>query len=211
MYGVSLLRQADLAGAQSDRNPASALWRTRSFVAGPGVRHCLTRASGTGACAASWGPLRDEHPDTPGRDRVSGPFTNNERETSCSRTREIAEVSKNTVGSRRRERLIREEIIGHRMRTGLGSGRGRVVGIGGGGTLALFHQPAREHRAGIFIEPLIEQRSNFLAKVSGMTEAREFVGLERCSRSGRQEFPRRLSLVTGHWTPLRGQELHGNY
>lgn len=43
---------------------------------------------------------------------MSGPFTNNERETSCSRTREIAEVSKNTVGSRRRERLIREEITG---------------------------------------------------------------------------------------------------
>jgi hypothetical protein len=63
MYGVSLLRQADLAGAQRDRSPASALWRTRSFVAGPGVRHCLTRASGTGACAVSWGPLRDEHPD----------------------------------------------------------------------------------------------------------------------------------------------------
>jgi hypothetical protein len=97
------------------------------------------------------------------------------------------------------------------MRTGLGSGRGRVVGIGGGGALALFHQPAREHRAGIFIVSLIEQRSNFLAKVSGMTEAREFVGLERCSRSGQQEFPRRLSLVTGHWTLLRGQELHGRY
>jgi hypothetical protein len=43
---------------------------------------------------------------------VSEPFTNNERETSCSQTSEIAEVSKNTVGSRRRERLIREEITG---------------------------------------------------------------------------------------------------
>jgi hypothetical protein len=112
MYGVSLLRQADLAGAQRDRNTVSALWQTRSFVAGPGVRHCLKRASGTGACAVSWRQLRDEHPDTPGHDRVSGPFTNNERETSCSRTREIAEVSKNTVGSKRRERLIREEITG---------------------------------------------------------------------------------------------------
>jgi hypothetical protein len=26
----------------------------------------------------------------------------------------------------------------------------------------LFHQPAREHRAGVFVKPLIEQRSNFL-------------------------------------------------
>jgi hypothetical protein len=111
MYGVSLLRQADLAGGARSKH-CERVVQTRSFVAGPGVRHCLKRASGTGACAVSWGQLRDEHPDTPGRDRVSGPFTNNERETSCSRTREIAEVSKNTVGSRRRERLIREEITG---------------------------------------------------------------------------------------------------
>jgi hypothetical protein len=33
----------------------------------------------------------------------------------------------------------------------------------------LFHQPAREHRASVFVKPLIEQRSNFLPKVSGMT------------------------------------------
>ena len=63
---------------------------------------------------------------------------------------------------------------------------------------SLFHQPPREHRAGVFIKPLIEQRSNFLAKVGGMTETREFVGLERCSGSGQQEFPRRLCFITGH-------------
>ncbi|HEX3544409.1 MAG TPA: hypothetical protein VHT31_07775, partial [Candidatus Acidoferrum sp.] len=60
------------------------------------------------------GQLRDEHPDTPGRGRVSGLFNSNESETWCSRTTKAAEVSKSSIGSRRRERLIREEIIGHR-------------------------------------------------------------------------------------------------
>jgi hypothetical protein len=211
MYGVRLLRQMDLAGVHGDRNTASQSWRTRNFVAGLSGWRCLERASGMGACAVSSGQLRDNHPDTPGRDRVSEPFNNDERETSYSRTTKTAEVSKSSVGSRRRERLIREEIIGHRMRAGLGAERGRIVCAGGGGTLALFHQPAREHRAGVFIEPLIEQRSNFLTKVGGMTETREFVGLERCARSGQQEFPRRLCFVTGHRTLLWGQELHGNY
>ena len=167
MNGARLLQQADLAGARGDRNTASASWRTANFVVGLNVRRGSERASGMGACAISWRLLRDEHPDTPGRDRVSGPFSNHERETSCSRTRKAGEVSKSSVGSRRRERLIREEIIGHRIRTGLGTGRGRMVCAGGGRTLALFHQPAREHRAGIFIKPLIEQRSNFLTKVGG--------------------------------------------
>jgi len=211
MYGVRMLRQVDLAGAHDALNTASRTWRPRSFVAGLSVRRCLERASGMGACAVSSGQLRDNHPDTPGRDLVSGPFNNDERETSCSRATKIAEVSKSSVGSRRSERLIREEIIGQRMRTGLGARRGRIVCAGGGGTLALFHQPAREHRAGVFVKPLIEQRSNFLTKVGGMTETREFVGLERCSGSGQQEFPRRLCFVTGHRTLLWGQELHGNY
>jgi hypothetical protein len=65
------------------------------------------------------------------------------------------------------------------MRAGLGAGRGRIVCAGGGGTLALFHQPAREHRAGVFIKPLIisgwcvnpdkpGQVSNDASKVQGV-------------------------------------------
>jgi hypothetical protein len=198
MYGAKLPLQADLTGNHSDGNAASHGRRTRNDAAGLIARHCLGRASGTGASAISLREVRDEHPGTPGRDRVTGPFNDRERETSNSPTKKVAEVSKSSVGSRWRERLIREKIIGHRMRTGLGAGRGRIACARGGRTLALFHQPAREHRAGVFIKPLIEQRSNFLTKVRGMTETREFVGLERCSRSGQQEFPRRLCFVTGH-------------
>jgi len=128
MNGVRLLRRTDLALAEArdDQNITSRSWRTRSLVAGLSVWRCLERASGTGAGAVSLGELRDEHPDTPGRDRVSGPFNNNVRETSCSRAKKIAEVSKSSVESRRMERLIREEIIGHRMRTGPGN---RTTGI----------------------------------------------------------------------------------
>jgi hypothetical protein len=74
MNGARLLQRADLAGARGDRNTASASWRTANFVAGLSVRRGLERASGMGACAVSWGQLRDEHPGTPGRGRVSGPF-----------------------------------------------------------------------------------------------------------------------------------------
>ena len=202
MYGGKLPLQANLTGDHSDRNTASHGRRTRSVAAGLIARHRLGRASGTGASAISLRKIRDEHPGTPGRDRVTGPFNDSERETSNNATKKVAEVSKNSVRSRRMEGLIREEIIGHGMRAGLGAGRGRVVCARRGRTLALFHQPAREHRAGVFVKPLIEQRSNFLTKVGGMTEPREFVGLERCSRSGQQEFPRRLCLVTGHRTLL---------
>jgi hypothetical protein len=203
MHGARLLRQVDSGGARGEENIGSPSWRARSFLAGQSLRRCLERAPGQGACAVSLREFRDEHPDTPGRDRVSGPCNNDERETSCSRTKKVAEVSKRSVGSRQRDGLIREEVIGRRMRTGLRAGRGRVDCARGEGTLALFHQPAREHRAGIFIEPLIEQRSNFLTKVSGVTEPGKFVGLEGCSRSRQQKFPRRLCLVTCHRTLLR--------
>ena len=195
-------RQADLAGDHSDRNAANRGRKARNFLLGLSARHCLRRVSGTGACSVSLREVRDECPGTPGRERVTGPFNNSERETWSNSNKKVAKVSKNSVGSRRMEGLIREEIIGRGMRAGLGAGRGRVVCAGRGRTLASFHQPAREHRAGVFVKPLTEERSNFLTKVGGMTESREFVGLERCSRSRQKEFPRRLRLVTGHRTLL---------
>jgi hypothetical protein len=83
-----------------------------------------------------------------------------------------------SAGNRRRERLIREEIIGHRMDARAGSVLG-VVGRGSrGGTLAMFHQPAREHRAGVFVEPLVEQGADLLAEIDGVAKAGEFVGLQ---------------------------------
>jgi hypothetical protein len=94
VYGVRLQRQMDLAGTHSDRNTERPLWPTRSFVAELSVRRRLERASGMGACTVSLRELRDEHPDTPGRDRVAGPFNSTVREASCNRPKKVAEVSK---------------------------------------------------------------------------------------------------------------------
>lgn len=83
----------------------------------------LELASGTGTCAVSLRELRGKHPGTPEHDRVTGLIMSEVRETLCSRPKKIAEVSKRSVMGRRRERLIREEIIGRGMRAGLGTGR----------------------------------------------------------------------------------------
>jgi hypothetical protein len=82
MHGAKLPLQADLTGNHSDRNAARHGRTTRNFAAGVSARHCLGRASVPAACAVSLREVRDEHPGTPGRDRVTGPFSNSERETS---------------------------------------------------------------------------------------------------------------------------------
>lgn len=99
---------------------------------------------------------------------------------------------------------IRKNIIGHRMRHGashaIGHGTGRAMAVRGDQFLArsvfrgavwlvtLLDQPAGKHGAGVFVDPLVEQ--------SG--KAREFIALERSTRSREKEFPRRLGWGTGH-------------
>jgi hypothetical protein len=108
---------------------------------------CLPgRATSEGARGLSVRVASCGHPGAPRHNRVSGIFSSKTRETSCNREQKTAEVSGKSVGSRRRERLIREKIIGHRMRAGLMAGRGGIVSATRGRTLALLHQPAREHR-----------------------------------------------------------------
>jgi hypothetical protein len=113
--------------------------------------------------------------------------------------------SRRAAACGRRELLIREEIIGHRM---------RPVGarLGGGqdfrsvqGTLPLLHQPARQHGGGIFLKPLVKQVADLFAEIRGVTQSGEFVALQRIARGRKQELPRRLGLVTGHKLLLRGK------
>ncbi len=100
-----------------------------------------------------------------------------------------------------RARGIREEIIGHRMT----SFRPRIVAWRSRScrdlALAMLHEPSRKHGRGTFFNPLIHKGSHLLAKVCGMTETREFVGLKTVPRRGQQEFPRRLNVVAGHGVP----------
>jgi hypothetical protein len=74
MYGARLLGRVHLADVHRERNGSRHSWQGPGSVAGLTVRHWLERASGMGAWAVSLGQLRDEHPDTPGRGRVSGPL-----------------------------------------------------------------------------------------------------------------------------------------
>ena len=63
---------------------------------------------------------------------------------------------------------------------------------------ALVHQPARQHGRGVFLEVLIQERTQFLAQIRRVSEARKFVGLERIAGSGEQEFPWRLGVIGVH-------------
>lgn len=156
----------------------------RSLIRERWVRRCLGRAASEGARAISVRGTRDGLSGRPGRYRAAGVFSYEVQGTGCSENQKGAQELRNSSRSRRLGHLIREEIIGHRMRGGRALAGGQSVGCVRGGTLALFHQPAGEHRAGIFIEPLVEQDSNFLAKVGGVTKPGKFVGLERSARSG---------------------------
>jgi hypothetical protein len=112
--------------------------------------------------------------------------------------REIAITSRWAAVCGRRDRPIRKKIIGH----GVFALQRRIAGGSGlqhlRRTLALLHQPAREHGASILFKPLIEKCADLLAEIGGMVETREFVALQRSARSREKELPRRLGLVTGH-------------
>lgn len=60
---------------------------------------------------------------------------------------------------------------------------------GARGTFTLFQKPARQHRRGVFFDPLIEQRGNFLAEIGGVSQTRQLKALQGVLRSGQKEIP----------------------
>lgn len=98
---------------------------------------------------------------------------------------------------------IRKNIIGHRMTVR----RKYFFGWSGfqrpGRPFALLNQQARKHGTGVFFDPLVKQRANFLAEIGGVAETREFVALQRISRSREKKLPRGLRLGTGHLRLLK--------
>jgi len=98
---------------------------------------------------------------------------------------------------------IRQKIIGHRMavrwhRLGGGLIR-RSLDVGGAHiAFAQLEEHASDHGVGIFVEPLIEERIDFLAQIGGVTKARKFVAMQGIAGSGQKEFPRRLGAAGGH-------------
>jgi hypothetical protein len=135
---------------------------------------------------------------TPARERVSvapfGEFSGNLRFSSP----KIVLTSCGAAVYGRRPIPLRKNIIGHRMAVRLQRFMGRSGLSVAQRTFAVLDEPAREHGASVFIKPFIEQSANFLAEIGGMTEAREFITLQRVARGREKELPRGLHFGTGH-------------
>jgi hypothetical protein len=95
----------------------------------------------------------------------------------------------------RRGRPIRKKIIGHGMPASRERFRRGNVLLPLLRAFPLLHQPAGQHGCGILRHPKVEKRANLLAEIGGMDETREFIALQRISRSREKKFPRRLGLV----------------
>ena len=91
----------------------------------------------------------------------------------------------------RRGRAIRKKIIGHGMFASRERfSRGNVL-LPVLRAFPLLHQPAGQHGCGILLHPKVEKRANLLAEIGSMAETREFIALQRISRSREKKFPRR--------------------
>ena len=98
----------------------------------------------------------------------------------------------------RRDRPIRKKVIGHGVSVCGESFTSKRVFLHLLRAFPLVHQPARQHCRGIFFHPLVEKGANLLAEISGVAEPREFIALQRSSRSREKKLPRRLGFVVGH-------------
>ena len=106
---------------------------------------------------------------------------------------------------------IHQKVIGRAMAVGGSGFLGRGIFFRGmHGESALLDEPAGEIRGGVFFKPLIEQGSDFLAQIGGVSEAREFVGLERIAGSGEKEFPGGLGAGLRHDNLQKIERGYGN-
>ena len=162
-----------------------------------------------GWCGAAWGRTNaafqfdDAHASR--RTRValcakSGSCEENIRKTTLQLPHSLKKSPASPVRAPR-NRTIRKKIIGRGMAVPL-LGRGVArVGIvsrflaGRRRTIAMLHQPAGQHRRGVFFEPGIEQLRDLFPKIGGMAQPGKFVALQRIARSREKEFPRRLGPV----------------
>ncbi len=167
------------------------------------------RARVYGACAGcvgarKLGSRQLVEANTPLRQRTSSRASVKFSGELCESSRKMAITSRWAAIGGRRPRPIRKKIIGHgmsafRRRFARGSGLQHLRR-----TLALLHQPARQHGGSILLEPLVEKGADLLPEIRGMAEAREFVALQRVTRSREKELPRGLGLLAVHAALLDG-------
>lgn len=155
-------------------------------------------APGEGAGLTGAGSLGRLRPGTPLSLWTSATLSVRVGGELSSTSRKIAFTSSGAAVCGRRDRTIRRNIIGRSMPVF----RQQIADAGrplcAWRALPLFDQPASEHGCRVFLHPLIEKRSNLLAKIGRMAETRKFIALERIARSREQELPRGLSSGPGH-------------
>lgn len=166
------------------------------IASGGNTRRC--GALGEGAAVSVLEPLRSLRPGIPLGLLASAALSGKACGELSNTSRKIAFTSSVAAVCRRRDRPVRQNIIGHTM-----SGfRQQIDGAGrflrAWWMFALLNQVAREHGCRVFLHPLIEKGGNLLAEIGRMIETREFVALERIARSREQELPRWLGAGTSH-------------
>ena len=112
--------------------------------------------------------------------------------------RRADETSGPSTGSARRNDAFPKKVIGRTTPLVFGRCGRRSSHFAEDGAFALIHQPARQHGRGIFLEVLIQERSQFLAQIRCMSEAGKFIALQGIAGSGEKEFPGRLGVVGVH-------------
>jgi hypothetical protein len=108
--------------------------------------------------------------------------------------RSVGAGSHGATHSGHRRHRLRVEIIGRRARTlwprFTRARRRRCLRQ----LLALFHEPSCHQGSGGFLQPDIQELNDLLAKISGVAQSRQFVRLQRWTRSREQKIPRRLNF-----------------
>src|SRR5713101_2683321 len=110
----------------------------------------------------------------------------------------IAFTSSGSSVCGRSNRPIRKKVIGHSRSYLRNTLTGQSVFLHLLRAFPLLHQPAREHRRGIFLHPLVEKAANLFAEVGGMSKTREFKALQRIARGGEKELPRGFGFAIRH-------------
>src|SRR5947209_8703397 len=76
-------------------------------------------------------------------------------------------------------RAIRQKVIGRSVPKIGWPFRVSKQFTGTSGLLALIHKPARQHGCRVFLDPLINESCNLLAKISRVAETRQLITLQR--------------------------------
>jgi len=173
---------------------------------GDSTRDC--GAMGGSSIAGMFLPSRGVRPNTPAHPLAGSARIANFSGGQPFRSQKIAFTSRRTAVGMRWNGPIRKNIIGHGVSgmSALGQDfRGGRDLLQVQGALALLDQPAGEHSRGVFLHPLIQEGRNFLAEISGMTETRELIALQRSARSREKKLPRGLRAGQGHRGLLEGR------